>query len=191
MPAPTIIVETGAGIPNANSYVDLAYANDYHEAVLYKTKWTDEASPEEKTRALIGAARMIDQSFKFKGVKANDTYTMEWPRVYAENTEGNGTRYWFGGGWAGGLYWGSATIPERLKQAQAELAGALLAKDRTAEWDALGIKSVGLGQGAVSVDFTDDAAAVGAQPFPPTVLDLLSPLGWPRSGSAQAEVRRG
>jgi len=191
MPAPTLIVEDGTGVANANSYVSLDYANAYHDAVLYKTAWTENASPEEKTRALIGAARMIDASFKFKGFKTNDVQTMEWPRIYAENTESTGVRYWFGSGFSGGAYWNSNTIPERLKKAQAELAGELLKKDRTAEWDALGVSSVSLGQGAVSVDFTGDAETIGAQPFTPTVLDYLSTLGYSRAGSAQAEVRRG
>jgi len=189
MPAPTLIVEDGSVVADANSYVDLEYAENYHEAVLWATKWGD-SDPETKTRALIMATRMIDGGFKFYGFKTNDANPLEWPRMYAQNSESAGTAYYVGGS-VSGNYYRSNEVPDRLKKATAELAGQLVAKNRTAEWSALGIKSVGLGQGAVDVSFMDNAAEVAAMPFTPTVLDFLSPLGYPRSGSSRAIVRRG
>jgi hypothetical protein len=189
--APTLIVEDGTGVPGANTYISLAYADAYHDAALYATEWTN-ATADQKPRALIEAARMIDASMKFNGFKAKDANALEWPRIYAQNTEGSGTAYWIGYGTAArGNYYSATEIPERLRKAQAELAGELLKKDRSAEWSALGIGQVGLGQGAVDVTFTGDAASTAAMPFTPAVLDLLQPLGYPRSGSSQAIVRRG
>jgi hypothetical protein len=188
--AATLVVETGVGVPGANSYVTLQYAQDYHDSVLYATEWTG-ADPATQTKGLIESARMIDAGMKFKGFKANDTFAMEWPRIYAQNTESAGVSYWVGYGVPTGNYYSSVEIPERLKKAQCELAGELLKKDRAAEWGAAGIGSVGLGQGALNVTFTGDAQSAGAQPFTPMVLDFLSPLGYPRANSSQAVVRRG
>lgn len=189
--AATIVVEDGTGVPSANSYVDLAYAQAYHEAALYATEWMD-SDDDHRTRALIESARMIDAGMKFHGFKGQYVSAMEWPRIYAQNSEsGAGVSYWMGYGVPHGNYWSSTAIPERLKRAQAELAGEVMKKDRTAEWSAAGIQNVGLGQGAVDVTFTGDASSVAAQPFTPMVLDLLAPLGYPRSNSSQATVRRG
>lgn len=188
---PALVVEDGTGVPGANSYCDLAYAEAYHAAALYATEW-DAGTSDQKTKALLESARMIDAGMKFHGFKNLDTNPMEWPRLYARNPESAyGVSYWQGSGYPSGYYWSCTAIPERLKKAQAELAGEMLKKDRSAEWSALGIGSVGLGQGAVDVTFTGDAATAAAQPFTPAVLDYLQPLGYPRSGSNQATVRRG
>ena len=100
---PTIIVEDGTGVANANSYVDTTYLTTYASnrgLVLPQNQETQE-------RMLIKATDYLEAlRVKFKGTKAVDTQELQWPRkdVYID-----------------GIEFAKNNIPEELKKAQCQL----------------------------------------------------------------------
>lgn len=101
-----LVVETGAGVVGANSYVDLAYLNAYHLA-RGNAAW-DEALDEEKEAAAIRAMAYIE-TFRFKGQRVAVEQACNFPRTGIITRDG--------------LEWPSSSVPVAVKQAQAE--GAL------------------------------------------------------------------
>jgi len=59
----TLILETGAGLANANSYATVAESDAYHDGHLYATAWTG-ATSGNKAAALVMATRLIDADNK-------------------------------------------------------------------------------------------------------------------------------
>lgn len=101
-----LVVETGAGVVGANSYVDLAYLNAYHLA-RGNAAW-DEALDEEKEAAAIRAMTYIE-TFRFRGQKVDVLQSCSFPRTGIITRDG--------------LEWPSTLVPEPVRAAQAE--GAL------------------------------------------------------------------
>ena len=100
---PTITVEDGTGVANANSYVDTSYLYTYTNdrgLVLPQNQETQE-------RMLIKAADYLEAlRSKFKGTKAVDTQEMQWPRKDVS---------------IDGIDFAKNDIPEELKRAQCQL----------------------------------------------------------------------
>lgn len=140
MATPTLIATPGAS--NANSYCTVAEATAYFESRLYRTTW-EEAEVADQTVSLIWATRILDELYDWLGEKASETQALRWPRYEAEDRDG--------------FILDSATIPTFLKNATAELAGAMLAKDRYATRDEAqgGLSSVSAGSVSVSFDRFD------------------------------------
>jgi hypothetical protein len=82
------VVETGAGLATATSYVSVAFANAYH-AGRRQTAWTGGVA--DKEAALIKATEYIDVTMganfygepKNAGYDGTDPQALAWPRVYA------------------------------------------------------------------------------------------------------------
>lgn len=98
------VVETGAGLANANAYITVAYFKTYH---------TDRgngfsASDKVLEHNIIKATDYIDQRWrgKFVGFRENITQSLEWPRVSAFYSDGRI----------------AADIPREVQQATAEYA---------------------------------------------------------------------
>lgn len=170
----TLVLETGAGLTNSNTYVSVAECDAYHDAQLRATDWTG-ASAGDKDKAVAMATRMIDAEMDFFGWKSKETQALQWPRALARNPD-------VYGGYIGvpiqtaGTYFDSATIPKALKDATCEFARVLLAEDRTRNPDSEGLKSVAIYQG-ISVVF--DPATV--QPVLHRIVTaMLSALGDPK-----------
>ena len=66
----TIVVETGAGLSNSNSYVTVAEADTYNENHYYGSAWAA-LSDENKKRAIIFATRLLDEQVDWNGTPAN------------------------------------------------------------------------------------------------------------------------
>lgn len=79
--AATFTVETGAGLSNANSYVSVADADQYHDDFGAPAAWTG-ATEAAKQAALRAATQYLDAEYgwRWKGVKANETQALDWPR---------------------------------------------------------------------------------------------------------------
>src|SRR5262247_1853050 len=126
MPLPTL--DTTIGGANANTYVTLQAAEDYHDARLNSEAWTA-ASADDKTRALLMAAKKLD-SENWLGSRATSTQRLAWPRLYVQKVDGLGSGYgWgygYGYGWLFGDVYLSTEIPQRVKDAQCELALSML-----------------------------------------------------------------
>lgn len=99
-----LIVETGAGLANSNSYVTLAEYDAYAAARGYSIGGTDSHKEVELTKAMDYLESYRD---KFKGVKLRQDQSLQWPRV---------------GVILDGFSIGSNVIPTELKRAQMELA---------------------------------------------------------------------
>ena len=104
------IVEDGAGLAGANSYLAVADADTYHTD-NNQSAWS--GTDAEKQAALIKASRHVDGHYRFKGAKASAAQALEWPRSGATD-------------WSGHV---ASGLPQRLKDAVAELALAALSAD--------------------------------------------------------------
>lgn len=110
----SLTIETGAIIPGANSYVSAADATTYH-AARGNTAWT--GTDAVKEAALLKAAQYLDGHYcnRFKGGKYQPLeQSLQWPRV---------------GVFIDGHLLDAYTIPQRLKDAQCELALIALSAD--------------------------------------------------------------
>lgn len=81
------IVEDGTGLPNANSYSDVAYADEYFEE-RGVTAWTGDDT--QKQAWLVQATDYIEQVFgaRFVGEKKTAEQSLSWPRSYAVARDG-------------------------------------------------------------------------------------------------------
>jgi len=104
----TLIVETGASVVDANSYVSLLEADTYH-ALYYNSDW-DGLSDADKEQHLILATRSIDANYasKFLSLKKNDINELCWPRLAFLNNNN--------------IMIADNTIPKALKNAVCEVA---------------------------------------------------------------------
>lgn len=115
-------------------------ANEYFVDALHATAWTS-ASEEDKGKALVSATRFIDAKFVFKGVKTDQDQALSFPRYGVTNLDG--------------YSYLNTELPQRLKDATAELALSLLAGGISAFSDpSTGIRKVKAG--AVEVEFDKD-----------------------------------
>ena len=103
------VVETGSGLSTANSYLSVADADTYHSNVTRSSDWSA-ATAAVKQNALIVATQYLDIHYqgRWRGYRASGTQALAWPRASVEDDDG----YWLD----------SASLPQRLKDACAELA---------------------------------------------------------------------
>ncbi|MAD98776.1 MAG: hypothetical protein Unbinned200contig1000_14 [Prokaryotic dsDNA virus sp.] len=107
------IVEDGTGIADANSYVDVAYADAYF-LDRANSGWSS-ADTSSKEIALVKATDYVEIRFrdKWKGILAPEATTLSFPRQYLYNRKGE-------------LETG---IPEDVKKAVCEYAVRALSAD--------------------------------------------------------------
>lgn len=101
-----LIIETGAGVANADSYVEIAAADAYHLA-RGNTAWAS-ASNGNKEIALRNAGIYLDNQYTFEGMKTAQENSMAWPRYGVIDRDGYEIS--------------SDVIPTAVKNAQCELA---------------------------------------------------------------------
>lgn len=162
----TLVVETGAGLSNANSYATSAEGDSYHEAHLHASSWTS-ATQVEKEAALVWATRLLDEQVQWYGYKTNFEQPLMWPRQGVLEKDGFN-------------YYDNNEIPTWLKSATAELARYLLAEDRTGEYEGKGIKFMGAGPLQVSFDKGDVKSIL-----PRSVISIVGSYGFINSSSVQ------
>lgn len=109
------IIEDGTNVPNASSYVDVAYA-DQHIEFYYPDAldWVD-LTMERKQRALIMATKFVDQLIEWEGNIFYKDQPLAWPRTEFED--------------AAGRTISEGTIPSLIKESVAELALESLQND--------------------------------------------------------------
>lgn len=177
----TLVEEDGTGLADANSYTNLSAANDYHAANLYNEEWTAADDPKREI-ALVMATRTIDTNMQFGGYKSTTEQALQWPRLGVVNKDAGPDDVV----WAPltarldvGNFFPGDSLPKLLKDATAHLALDLLRIDRTLDDDAKGIRSLSIGQGAVSIDFDKGSSSV---PLSDEVQRMLTKLGATRYG---------
>lgn len=104
-----IIVETGAGLSTAESYISVAEVDSYH-SLRGNTTWAT-ITTAEKEQALRRASDYLIQVYYglWLGYRKVDTQALDFPRTSVPITDGYS-------------YYPDSAIPQLLKNAQAELA---------------------------------------------------------------------
>jgi len=126
-----LVIEDGTQVVGAASYVSAADATTYH-AARGNSLWT--GTDAVKEAALLKAAAYLDGHYRarWKGFMVDPlTQSMEWPRTGVSFPYSDGSGYC--------CFLPSNQIPQRLKDAQCELALRALSGDLSADAPA-GIK---------------------------------------------------
>lgn len=157
----TLIVEDGTGLATAESYVSVADADAYHTKMgTAAASWGD-LTTAVKEAALRRATQFIDTRYRFQGVVNSGTQALLWPRV---------------GVWLHGYYVEATTIPQRLKDACAELAMRAAAGDLLPDADEGGevsAESISIGPISESKTYVGSKSSVKDYPV---VRSLLTPM---------------
>lgn len=82
-----MIVETGEGLEDSNSYVSVEYADNYF-LTRGVSNWA-ELDLQTKEQSLIRATDYIDNIFKWYGKKMSASQALRFPRVNLKDYEGN------------------------------------------------------------------------------------------------------
>lgn len=129
----SLIVEDGTGLPNAESYCSVAFADTYWSN-LADTVWSA-LTTAQKEAALRKATTFMVQLYRmrWKGRRVLITQALDWPRVgvVLEDFGGSQGRHGFG---SYGLFQVSYTIvPKELQSSCAEMAYRTLSGDLAAD----------------------------------------------------------
>ena len=81
-----MIVEDGTGLPNADSYVSVEFADSYFSA-RGVSGW-ESLSTEQKEQSLICATDFIESIYQWYGKKATSEQALRFPRVNLVDYEG-------------------------------------------------------------------------------------------------------
>ena len=183
-----VTIDATAGGADANSYITLAQADAYVEAMINSTdvsKWST-GTDDNRNRSLAAAAERLDRE-RFFGARATDTQARQWPRTGVREPDTYVNTY------ATGFpfrisedYVTDEEIPNQIKRAQIELAVYL--KNNTDGISLSGLndlKNVKIG----SLDVTPDkSGAVGADHVPPMFERYLT--GLRISGPGNIAIKR-
>jgi len=166
----TLVVETGAGLTNSNSYSTQDTADTYHEMRLHNTDWTG-ASDDDKEAALMWATRLLDDQMDWDGDKASTTQALRWPRTSVVDPDDDDVS--------------STAIPSFLSEATAEYARLLIASDREDDSDTFGFKELRAGSLKMVIDKYDRMPAL-----PLSVWTMVKSYGIRASGQLRTLVRK-
>lgn len=164
-----VTIDATVGGASANSYVPLADFTTYAESRQPSTAF-DDATTDEKNRALVSAARRLDQE-NYHGVRVNETQALQWPRYGVEKPD---VAYSVLDGPMSmeSTWYDTDEIPQRIKDAQMELAYQILAGNSTPDDTGLEqFQEVTVGSLAVT-----PRAGFRAGKLPEVVLRWIRPL---------------
>ena len=183
-----VTIDATAGDASANSYITLAQADAYVEAMINSTdvsKWSA-GTDDSRNRALAAATQRLDRE-RFIGARATDTQALQWPRTGVRKPDTYVNTY------ATGFpfrisedYFTDEEIPDQIKRAQIELAVYLHNNEDGISLSGLNdYKNVKIG----SIDVTPDkTGSVGADHVPPMFERYLT--GLRISGPGNVAIRR-
>ena len=134
----TMVVETGGGLSNANSYSSIVDADTYHETRLHNTTWTSMSSDTQKEMSLMWATRILDEEMNWYGSKYSEGQALRWPRSGVVDPDGYSI--------------GSEEIPSFLINATAELAMHLVDSDRSEDPGTIGFSEIQAGSIKLKID---------------------------------------
>ena len=80
------MINATVGHANANSYVDVAYANEFFVNSVNNGSWPTVLA--DKEAALIEATRIIDSQFDWNGLIVVGDQSLRWPRTLAYDMDG-------------------------------------------------------------------------------------------------------
>ena len=183
-----VTIDATAGGADANSYMTLAQADAYVEAMISSSdvsKWTT-GNDDSRNRALTAAAQRLDRE-RFLGARATDTQALQWPRTGVRKPDTYVNTYATGFPFRiSDDYFTDTEIPDQVKRAQIEMAVYL---KNNVDGISLGgledFKNVKIGNLDVTPDKT---GAIGADRVPPMFERYLT--GLRISGPGNIAIKR-
>lgn len=167
----TSALDATVGGADANVYLLLSEAEQYHsDRPPAGTTWSG-ASDDTKNKALLWATKLMDVMFDWKGQVVGETQALMWPRIVLYHRNNYQVL--------------STEIPWELKDATAEYARQLIASDRTADSDVETQGITSLKAGPVALEFKD---AVSAKVVPDAVVNLI-PDSWGSPSGRRSGIR--
>ena len=128
--------------PNANAYCTADEASDYLlNQRLYASQWASTPVATQEA-AIIWAARLLDETMNWKGYRRTRLQSMRWPRSGVQDPDG----WWYD----------FDSVPQIIKDANAELAYALVIRNRTLEPKLIGQGMKDIKAGTVSITIDKD-----------------------------------
>ena len=119
-----VTINATAGDASANSYITLAEADAFVEAMVLSTdanKWGS-GNTDSRNRALTAAAQRLDRE-RFLGARATDTQALQWPRTGVRKPDTYVNTYATGFPFRiSDDYFADTEVPDQVKRAQIELA---------------------------------------------------------------------
>ncbi len=183
-----VSIDATAGGASANSYITLAEADTFVEAMISSSdvsKWTT-GNDDSRNRALAAAAQRLDRE-RFLGARATDTQALQWPRTGVRKPDTYVNTYATGFPFRiSDDYFTDTEIPDQVKRAQIEMAVYL---KNNVDGISLGgledFKNVKIGNLDVTPDKT---GAIGADRVPPMFERYLT--GLRISGPGNIAIKR-
>ena len=183
-----VSIDATAGGASANSYMTLAEADTFVEAMISSSdvsKWTT-GNDDSRNRALAAAAQRLDRE-RFLGARATDTQALQWPRTGVRKPDTYVNTYATGFPFRiSDDYFTDTEIPNQVKRAQIEMAVYL---KNNVDGISLGgledFKNVKIGNLDVTPDKT---GAIGADRVPPMFERYLT--GLRISGPGNIAIKR-
>lgn len=103
----TLIVESGSGLPDAESYASVATCDTYH-SLRGNVDWTGTATEKEIALRLATQAVEVRYVGRWLGQRISQTMSLSWPRYYVYDSDGYCIP--------------STAVPQRIVDATCELA---------------------------------------------------------------------
>lgn len=149
------MIQAIAGHIDANSYVDLTYADTFFLNSIGNDAWP--AIDSEKEAALIESTRILDLLFDWVGLIATDTQALRWPRSDVLDMDGRPVD--------------PAAVPKILKDATCNLAYYLIQNGglNQAQSNLKGLKV-----GPIDLKFSEGKSVVGVPKF---IIKSLQSIG--------------
>ena len=131
----TLVVETGAGLSNAESFASVAEADAYSNGRNRADTWTG-LDTDVKEAALRLATDYMQQTYRmgWAGERRTDTQALDWPRYNVPKHDAPGV-------YGAGAYYSPDIVPEEVKKACLELAFRALSAELAPDIGALKTKA--------------------------------------------------
>lgn len=156
-------VEDGTNVAGANSYVTLAYAEDYFAVDVASATW-EALSDDQKEFYLAWATRILDQKTEWRGYINADSQALRWPRKGVTDRDYRTVE--------------TNEVPNPVKAATCELAKWLMTNDPTTGQDTDYLKRIKVD--VIEIEYQDGTS----QSSYPTILNaILAGVGHFRIGS--------
>lgn len=160
---PTVSATVGGSA--SNSFATAVEMDSYADARPNASAWTDEEDDDVKSRALIHATRELCNR-GWIGSRVSDSQALAWPRQFAEDPDS-----------AFRIYYSTAVVPQRVKNACMELALEIL-KSGTVDLSAQDSKQNVLEKtvGPLTTKYSDPSLRTRGLSRYPLVLGYIRPL---------------
>lgn len=165
-------VEDGTGLAGANSYVSVAYADDYLVIKPHTAPWLSLSST-EKEKYLMLATRTLDNRATYRGSKAVEDSGLRWPRVGAVDCDGLTQPY--------------DAVPDAIQHATVELAYHFVFHDID---PSIPISTSGeikkIKADVIEIEYVDGSQSSTINYFPQGINDVLQCLGRVTTGNGSS-----